>query len=218
MTLFAFSLILSAAFIHASWNLFAKQVGGGAVFVWMAAVAGTLIYLPINFLFGTFRQVNWSWQALLFMLGSGVIQTLYFVTLQRGYRVGDLSLVYPLARGTGPMLSMIAAIALLGERPAPLAGAGAVLVVVGVFAISSTAPRWAHGLAMGRRLWPADRLLYCMLYPMGQDSSQCAAHSAPPPGHIFGGHTCAAAHARRRPALARCAAPCGAHIAGRFSA
>ena len=85
--------------------------------------------------------MTWGWQVLLFTVGRGVIQTLYFVTLQRGYKVGDLSLVYPLARGTGPFFATIAAILLLGERPTPLALTGAVLVVVGVFAISSTAPR-----------------------------------------------------------------------------
>ena len=103
MTLSAFALILTAAFIHASWNLLAKRAGGGAPFVWAAAVAGTLLFLPISIVLGTFQQVNWNGQTVLFLAGSGLLQTLYFITVQRGYKVGDLSLVYPLARGTGPV-------------------------------------------------------------------------------------------------------------------
>lgn len=157
MTLAAFVLILTAAFIHASWNLLAKRAGGGAPFVWAAAVAGTFLFLPISIALGTFQQVAWNWQTVVFLAGSGVLQTLYFITLQRGYKVGDLSLVYPLARGTGPLLATFAAIILLGERPAPLGVVGAGLVVTGVFAISFTAPRgdasrrWAiaYGLLTG---------------------------------------------------------------------
>ena len=166
MSLFALSLILAAAFIHASWNLLAKQAGGGAVFVWMAAVAGSAIYIPINLALGTLGQVEWQWPVVIFMLGSGLLQTLYFVTLQRGYKVGDLSLVYPLARGTGPMFSMIGAILLLGERPTPLAIAGAMLVVAGVLAISSTAPstglnrQWAIGYGLLTGLFIASYTLW----------------------------------------------------------
>ena len=154
MTPYALALILIAAGIHASWNLLAKQIGGGATFVWMTATAGALIFFPVNIVLGTFQQVGWGWEVILFTLGSGVIQTLYFVTLQRGYKVGDLSLVYPLARGTGPLFATIAAILLLGERPTPLALTGALLVVGGVFVISSTAPRtganarWAIGFGL----------------------------------------------------------------------
>lgn len=55
--------------------------------------------------------------------------------LQQGYRIGDLSLVYPLARGTGPMLSTTAAILVFGERPGPLALVGAAMIGVGTFVL-----------------------------------------------------------------------------------
>jgi uncharacterized membrane protein len=139
VTPLALGLILSAACIHASWNLLAKRAGGGAAFVWAAAVAGTLIWLPITIARGEFQQVQWTPIVLLFLLGSGVLQTLYFVTLQRGYKVGDLSVVYPLARGTGPLFSTLGAIFLLGERPTPFGLVGAGLIVVGVFIIARTA-------------------------------------------------------------------------------
>lgn len=139
MTTPALALILTAACIHASWNLLAKRAGGGAAFVWAAAVAGGLIWLPITVLRGEFSQVQWTPLTLLFLFGSGVLQTLYFVTLQRGYKVGDLSLIYPLARGTGPLFSTLGAIFLLREQPTPLGLAGAALIVGGVFVISSSA-------------------------------------------------------------------------------
>jgi drug/metabolite transporter (DMT)-like permease len=67
-----------------------------------------------------------------FMAGSAVLHTGYFVLLNQGYRFGDLSLVYPLARGTGPLLSCAAAIVFLGERPSALALLGAILITAGV--------------------------------------------------------------------------------------
>jgi drug/metabolite transporter (DMT)-like permease len=139
VTPLALGLILSAACIHASWNLLAKRAGGGAAFVWAAAVAGGLIWLPITIVRGEFQQVQWTPIVLLFLFGSGVLQTLYFLTLQRGYKAGDLSVVYPLARGTGPLFSTLGAIFLLGERPTPLGLLGAGLIVAGVFVIARTA-------------------------------------------------------------------------------
>jgi drug/metabolite transporter (DMT)-like permease len=73
---------------------------------------------------------------LLFVLGTAVLHTGYFLSLQKGYAVGDLSLVYPLARGTGPLLASAAAIAIFGERPGPVAVLGILLIGGGVFALA----------------------------------------------------------------------------------
>lgn len=143
MTPLALGLILTAAVIHASWNLLAKQIGGGVAFVWLVATVATVIYVPANFVLDTFSRLTWTPTTLVFLFGSGVLQTLYFVTLQRGYKVGDLSLVYPLARGTGPLFATIGAVLLLGEQPTLLALAGAAMIVFGVFAMSFTGIR--HG-------------------------------------------------------------------------
>ena len=69
------------------------------------------------------------------MVGSGLLHALYFTLLQRGYAAGDLSVVYPLARGTGPLLAGAAAIAFLGERPSALALAGGLIIVAAVFSL-----------------------------------------------------------------------------------
>ena len=76
-----------------------------------------------------------GWTAIAFMAVSGALHALYFVLLQRAYATGDLSVVYPLARGTGPLLSTTAAIVIFAERPSLLALAGAALIVAAVFSL-----------------------------------------------------------------------------------
>ncbi len=74
---------------------------------------------------------------MVFMFGSGALHTGYFLFLRRGYAVGDLSVVYPLARGTGPLLATVVAVTLLGERPSGIAVLGVSLVVVGVLLLTT---------------------------------------------------------------------------------
>jgi len=81
-----------------------------------------------------------------FILGSAVLHLVYFLLLGQGYRLGDLSLVYSLARGVGPMLSTLAAVLLLGEHPTSLALGGAALIGLGVFVLAGD-PRRLHGSA-----------------------------------------------------------------------
>jgi drug/metabolite transporter (DMT)-like permease len=126
------ALVIGAAFAHAGWNFLAKGAAGGVGFVWLASAAATVLWLPV-LLFADAADV--TWEALGLMAGSGALHALYFAFLQRGYATGDLSLVYPLARGTGPLLSTTAAIVVLGERPSLLAVAGAAIVVGAVFSL-----------------------------------------------------------------------------------
>jgi drug/metabolite transporter (DMT)-like permease len=135
MSLDVLALVLAAAFAHAGWNFLAKGAGGGAMFVWLSQLAATLIYLPVAAIALASTSGQLRWAALGLMAGSGVLHAVYFVLLQRGYAAGDLSLVYPLARGTGPLLSGAAAIAFLGERPSALALTGSLIIVAAVFAL-----------------------------------------------------------------------------------
>lgn len=134
----ALCLVLVSAVVHAYWNVAAKRVGhGGARFVWAYYSVSAIALLPV--LLGSLLvepgRPQWSW------LLAGVVTALlhvgYAVVLQRGYALGDLSVVYPVARGTGPLLSVVAAVLLLGERPGLLGLLGAALVVAGVFVIST---------------------------------------------------------------------------------
>jgi drug/metabolite transporter (DMT)-like permease len=139
MTFLALTLILSAAFFHATWNLLAKRAGGetsGAVFVWLFGSLSTLLYAPLAVAVVIFQRPRLGAIELLFMFGSGVLHLGYFLLLQRGYAVGDLSVVYPLARGTGPLLATVAAIALFGERPSLVALSGVALIAAGVFSLT----------------------------------------------------------------------------------
>jgi drug/metabolite transporter (DMT)-like permease len=150
MSALALSLLLLSAFVHAGWNLAAKQAGGGAAFVWLFSVLGAALCAPVavgSVVVGrpTFGPVEW-----VFMAGTVALHGAYFLMLQQGYRHGDLSVVYPLARGAGPMLTVVAAVFLLGERPPPLALAGATLIGVCVFLIAGgfDAARRAGGAAV----------------------------------------------------------------------
>jgi multidrug transporter EmrE-like cation transporter len=71
-----------------------------------------------------------------FGLATVIVHLVYFLLLQRGYREGDLSLIYPLAHGTGPALSMLLAVLLFQERPSAVAITGGLLVAGGVFALA----------------------------------------------------------------------------------
>jgi drug/metabolite transporter (DMT)-like permease len=132
----ALGLVLGAAFIHATWNLLAKRVGGGPAFVWLFGSVSSLLYAPLAAAVVFIVRPHIGAVQLLFIVGTAVLHLVYFLMLQGGYRFGDLSLVYPIARGTGPMLSSAAAIVFFGERPTPIAIAGTVLVGAGIFLLA----------------------------------------------------------------------------------
>ena len=136
MTLLSLGLILISALFHALWNLLAKRAHGGAAFTWLFSALTAPIWAPIVAVYVWLWKPQIAWLGVLFILGSAAMHVSYFLVLQRGYRAGDLSVVYPLARGTGPLLSMIGATLLFGERPSPLASAGALLIIAGVFFIA----------------------------------------------------------------------------------
>lgn len=136
MTGLAIGLVLVSACLHASWNLLAKRASGGAPLIWLYDALTVVIFAPVIVVALVFIPFEISPVALLFMAVSAVLELAYFIFLQRGYRLGDLSLVYPLARGTGPVLATSAAIAILGERPSLLAIIGVVIVAVSIFAMT----------------------------------------------------------------------------------
>jgi drug/metabolite transporter (DMT)-like permease len=136
----AFALVVGAAVAHAVWNLYAKRAGSaGAVFAWLYAGTGALLYAPLAVLVVVLTDARLAAPQLAFMGGSVVLHTVYVVLLQRGYAAGDLSVVYPVARGLGPLLAVAGAIALLGERPRAVSLAGALAVCIGVAVLGLSA-------------------------------------------------------------------------------
>ncbi|HEV2740591.1 MAG TPA: DMT family transporter [Candidatus Elarobacter sp.] len=137
MTPAVLALVLTAAVLHATWNLLAKRAHAAdtVAFVWLTTAASAAIYLPFVAVWLIVVPLRQPLTAIdfAFIAGTAVIHSAYFLLLQRGYRVGDLSLVYPLARGTGPLLASLAAVLFLGERPGGLGGAGIAAIVAGIF-------------------------------------------------------------------------------------
>jgi drug/metabolite transporter (DMT)-like permease len=136
VTALALALILAAAFVHASWNYFLKRSGGGTVFVWLFATLSALIYAPLAALVIWWQQPEFGRVHYGLMLASAGLHTAYYLLLDRGYRSGDLSVVYPLARGTGPLITIVCAVLLLQERPSAVAVAGALLIGGGAVALT----------------------------------------------------------------------------------
>jgi drug/metabolite transporter (DMT)-like permease len=132
------ALVVVAAFIHASWNLLAKQAAGaGPAFVFVYSLVGCLVYLPwVGWLFA-YGELSFSLPIVGCILISAVTKFAYSLCLQRGYRVADLSVVYPVARGVGPMLSSVGAFILLGETPSLQGLLGLLAIVAGIGFIST---------------------------------------------------------------------------------
>ena len=137
MSPFALVLILVAAVAHATWNLFSKQAAttGAVFFIWLLAVAASGLYAPVVAVVAVAGHPHLAGLNWVFLVGTGVLEAGYFLFLQFGYRKGDLSLVYPVGRGTGALLAALAGIVLLGERPGPVALAGIGCIVAGIIAI-----------------------------------------------------------------------------------
>lgn len=148
MTELALVLVLGSAVAHASWNLIAKRASGGPVFNWLFDVMSVVVCLPLGIAQMLIEPPKLGLVEWTFVLGSALLHLAYFLLLGAGYRVGDLSLVYPLARGAGPMLSTAAAITLFGERPSLIALIGAALIGVGVFVLAGD-PRKLRGSRVG---------------------------------------------------------------------
>ncbi len=108
-------LVLFSSFLHAGWNYLAKTVPGGGLFVWLLALVMSLILLPISIGQIWYFGFEWSWINVFALLITGVLHTVYFLVLQKGYQEADLSVVYPLARGTGPVFSGLGAFLFLQE-------------------------------------------------------------------------------------------------------
>jgi drug/metabolite transporter (DMT)-like permease len=143
-------LVAVAALAHATWNLLTKGSRDKVVFLWWTGAAGTVLFLPAVLLAGP----AWpgSPEAWLGVALGAALRAAYFAALGAAYARGDLSLVYPLARGTAPVLVPIAAVLVLGERVSPAGALGVAVVAAGVYVLH------LPGLAR-RHLWASLRAL-----------------------------------------------------------
>jgi drug/metabolite transporter (DMT)-like permease len=144
----ALALVLTSALVHASWNFLLKKSGGGPGLITASCVASVVAYAPLVAAAAWIQRYEFAPAHLALMLLSGLVHTAYFLLLDRAYRSGgDLSIVYPLARATGPLLTILVAVALLGERPGPLALGGAALVVASALLLTGNPFAWHRSAA-----------------------------------------------------------------------
>ena len=135
-------MVVLAGFIHASWNIAAKKAGGDVRFVGFTSVVMMVFWAPVG-LWVAWQQVPaWGWVEWTLVVASALLHVGYFIVLLRGYRQADLTVVYPLARGSGPLLSSMVAIAFLGEEISSLGLVGILGVVIGVFLIAGGPDLW----------------------------------------------------------------------------
>ncbi|CAM3974497.1 EamA family transporter [Bordetella tumulicola] len=131
-------LVVLAAMAHATWNLLAKRAAMvGPAFVFAYGLCATLLYAPWVVWILLHEGMTWTWPIVFCILASSALHLGYSLCLQRGYQVADLSVVYPIARGTGPLLSTTGAFLLLGEPASSTGIAGMLCVVGGVLLIAT---------------------------------------------------------------------------------
>ena len=144
MTSLAIFLVLSSAFTHALWNFVAKRAIGGISFIWLFGLIEVVLYFPVMLFIFSQGDIILGGIEWVMIIGSALFHIAYFVSLTRGYQVGDLSIVYPFSRGIGPLLSTIAAIILLSERPSLVALFGTFLITLGIIGLTGD-PRKFRG-------------------------------------------------------------------------
>lgn len=141
MPLLALAVILLSACTHATWNLAAKKAASARHFVFWYSAISLLLYLPVILYLVIANKPDFTPTHWLALLASGVLHIGYSLSLQSAYRHADLSLVYPLARGSGPLLSFLLAVLLLGEHPTLLSWVGLLLIVSGIVLVTGLLQR-----------------------------------------------------------------------------
>lgn len=127
MPLAALLLALAAAFLHAFWNLLIARARDPEAATAVALLVALLAYAPV-------AAAGWRLEAAVwpYLLATSFLQLGYVVILAAAYRRAELSVVYPIARGTAPVLVLVVGVAALGAGSSVAQAAGVSLVAVGV--------------------------------------------------------------------------------------
>ncbi len=130
MPLLALALVLGGAFVHAFWNLLVKQSANPAAFLYFSLIVSVTLFAPFVMVTTPIEVVP----ALVPVLAvSGLAEVGYVVSLTTAYEHGDLSLVYPLARGSAPFFVTLWSTLILGERLPAFGYLGIGLIVAGIY-------------------------------------------------------------------------------------
>lgn len=139
----ALALVLVAALLHALWNVVAKKAGGDGRFALLVACFIVVVWAPVGLWAGWEAVPRWGFAEWALIVASGVTHLVYFHVLLRGYAASDLTVVYPVARGTAPLVASLGALLLLGESLSTLGALGVLAVTGGVFLIAGGPGLWA---------------------------------------------------------------------------
>jgi drug/metabolite transporter (DMT)-like permease len=131
MDLFVFLAVLTAAACHAGWNALLKLDLEPIVATALVAAASGLIAVPFAFLVGLPIPPAWP-----YVLASVAIHIVYYLALAQAYRYGDLSQVYPIARGTAPLMTAGLATLWLGEGLGPYGWIGVTVLAAGILLLA----------------------------------------------------------------------------------
>ena len=129
MSALALLLVLTAALVHATWNYFLKKANATRPFWWLVYIITAIITVPALFLYGPDSLKNITPIGWLVIALSAPIHVIYGQVLQIGYKKSDYSIVYPKARGTGPLITVLSAVLILGDRPSFWGWIGIILIL-----------------------------------------------------------------------------------------
>jgi drug/metabolite transporter (DMT)-like permease len=134
MTLLTFFMVVLSAFLHAGWNFSAKKVSGNFSVIYIGSSIAGLSALMLFFFFPPkLSEIAVGYP---YMLASGLITAAYFLVVSKIYEVGDISVVYPISRGSGVVFTVIAAALILGEKITLIAIASILLICSGTVILS----------------------------------------------------------------------------------
>lgn len=132
MSLTALTLVLTAALVHATWNYFLKKANARRPFWWLVYIITAVITVPALFIYDPQALSNITPIGWLVIALSAPIHVIYGQVLQIGYKKSDYSIVYPTARGTGPLITVLCAVLILGDRPSFWGWIGIVLILASI--------------------------------------------------------------------------------------
>ncbi|RFO98056.1 EamA family transporter [Rhodoferax lacus] len=163
MPISALALVVLAGLIHALWNIAAKKANGDVRYACFIALFTVLVWAPVGLYLAWQQLPQWDVAAWACVVASGLIHVLYFIVLLRGYREADLTVVYPLARGSGPLISSLVAVVLFGEHISVYGFAGLAAVVLGVFLVAGGTGIWHNAHSPEQRSRIHRGLFYGLL-------------------------------------------------------
>lgn len=132
MSLTALTLVLTAALVHATWNYFLKKANATRPFWWLVYIITGVITVPALFIYDPQVLTNITPTGWLVIALSAPIHVIYGQVLQIGYKKSDYSIVYPTARGTGPLITVLCAVLILGDRPSFWGWIGIALILASI--------------------------------------------------------------------------------------